>query len=116
MYELQRLLNKVIFKRECPSPAVHSPFPTAFPRLDHSLQPPLTPTHPFSCSCLFPPSVSNLKSKGFSLDVCRSMINILDVSSCPVGGPAWCSPPLSPYPSAWPGVVTSLASHACPPS
>ncbi|KAG8512088.1 Calpain-11 [Galemys pyrenaicus] len=51
----------------------------------------LTFTTPGSLCLFLPPflpsfTVKVLKSKGFGLDVCRSMINLMDVSSCPKNG------------------------------
>lgn len=97
IYELQKLLNKVFSEGESSIP--HSqPFPP--PLITPHLSP-QTPTTPCSSLPFFLPlpslTVKNLKTKGFSLDVCRCMVNLLDVSSCPVGSPVQCSPAPAPY-------------------
>lgn len=98
MYELQRLLNKVVHKRESLTPLLTALPPQYSPHLDHSA----SPTTPHSLLLFFPPlsslTVKNIRTKDFSVDVCRCMINIMDVSSRPGGSAVQCSPTPIPLP------------------
>lgn len=100
MYGLQKLLNKVVSKCESVTSTTHSPLPPQFvPHLDLSLSPPHHPDHQSLLPA--PPSltVTHFKTQGFGLDVCRCMVNLMDVSSsCPVVVLSSAPHPLSPLP------------------
>lgn len=73
------------------SPDVSLPPAASLPLITLNLAPPPTPSNTqLTPSPSFCPSlpVKTFKAEGFSLDVCRRMINLLDVSSRPVGLPA----------------------------
>lgn len=89
--------------------------------LPHRTAPPgplSAPPHPHSLLSLLPPppcpAVRDFKSNGFGVDVCRCMINIMDVSSCPVGGPVQGSPapvpPLLSLVPMWPPLGPAMPS------
>lgn len=76
VFELRTILNRVISRRKH-----YSSYPC-------SLQPRLLSTLGFG-ACAQPPPFSldkDLKTDGFSLDSCRNMVNLMDVSS-------WCCGP-----------------------
>lgn len=88
--ELQTILNRIIAKRE---PGLG--FWGVPPRL--TSPPSLMPLSVVNAQNVPIPD-KDLRTKGFSTESCRSMVNLMDVSSgCGVGG-VWGEPPEPPLP------------------
>lgn len=113
MYELQKLLNKVVTKRESsthPYPATHNLSPAA---CTHPGPLPASPAMPHSLllsSCPFSPSQSETSGPRASAWMCAA-----------VWSTSWmyllvqCSPAPHPYPHAWPP-GDHRSGQSCPPS